>query len=253
MDSCGFDGRVALVTGGASGIGAATARLLRQRGARIVVADLNRDLGSALANELGDEAEFVCLDVSIANDWAAGVKFAEDRFGAISVLVNNAGMATVPAPLDQTDEEDFRRIFEVNQLSCFLGMKAVTRSMRRAGSGSIVNISSVAGLKAVAGAIAYVGSKFAVTGMTKVAALDLAGDNIRVNSVHPGLVDTPMVRPGEGSAEAFQPVLDFAMTLPIPRPGHPQEIAELISFLASDAASFITGSSYAADGGWTLS
>lgn len=148
-------------------------------------------------------------------------------------------------------EADYRRTIEINQLSCFLGMKTVVPYMRNAGGGAIVNVSSVAGLKAERGSIAYTASKFAVTGMTKVAALDLAKDRIRVNSVHPGLVDTPMVRP-EGGPDAFEPILQFAAALPIPRPGRPEEIASLIVFLASDAASFVTGAAYLADGGWTL-
>ena len=244
-------GRTAIVTGGAGGIGAATARMLAKAGATVLIIDIKQAEGRKTASEIGLSARFADHDVSKSADWSAVVAFAEAEFGPVSILVNNAGVAVLPAPLDQVSEEDYRRTIEINQLSCFLGMKAVVPSMRKAGGGSIVNISSVAGLKAEPGAIAYCASKFAVTGMTKVAALDLAKDGIRVNSVHPGLVDTPMVRP-EGGPEAFAPILPFASQLPIPRPGRPDEIANLIVFLASDAASFITGGSYAADGGWTL-
>lgn len=246
-----FADRVAIVTGAAGGIGAATARLLAERGARVLLTDVKQADGERVANEIGEGARFVAHDVGNACDWSMVAAVAEDSFGPISILVNNAGVATAPTSLEDVSEQEYRRVIEINQLSCFLGMKAVVRSMRAAGGGAIVNVSSVAGLKAERGAIAYAASKFAVTGMTKVAALDLAKDRIRVNSVHPGLVDTPMVRP-EGGAEAFEPIRQFASTLPIPRPGEPEEIANLIVFLASDAASFLTGGSYLADGGWTL-
>jgi len=243
--------RVAIVTGAAGGIGAATARLLAEAGAFVLLTDVKRPEGEAVALEIGARSRFASHDVSRSSDWEFMVKIAEESFGPVSVLVNNAGVATAPLPLDQVSEEDYRRVIDINQVACFLGMKAVVPSMRSAGRGAIVNVSSVAGLKAERGAIAYTASKFAVTGMTKVAALDLANDSIRVNSVHPGLVDTPMVRQSD-SPEAFEPILQFATSLPIPRPGRADEIANLIVFLASDAASFITGGSYAADGGWTL-
>lgn len=246
-----FSGEVAIVTGAAGGIGAATARMLAAQGAKVVLTDVKQAPGAQIAEEIGEAARFVAHDVSNGCDWKTVLSVAEDSFGAVSILVNNAGIAATPTPLYEVSEADYRRVIEINQLSCFLGMKTVAPSMIRRGGGAMVNVSSVAGLKAERGAIAYVASKFAVTGMTKVAALDLAKDNIRVNSVHPGLVDTPMVRP-EGGAEAFEPILQFASGLPIPRPGSPDEIANLIAFLASESASFLTGGSYAADGGWTL-
>lgn len=246
-----LNGRTAIITGAAGGIGAATAAMLAKAGARVVLTDIKQAEGRKTVAGIGPNARFADHDVSDSGDWQAVVAFAEAEFGPVSILVNNAGVAVIPAPLDQVSDADYRRTIEVNQMSCFLGMKAVVPSMRRAGGGAIVNVSSVAGLKAERGAISYCASKFAVTGMTKVAALDLASDNIRVNSVHPGLVDTPMVRP-PGGPEAFEPIMQFAATLPIPRPARPEEIANLIVFLASDAASFLTGGAYTADGGWTL-
>lgn len=251
MNAETFHGDVAIVTGAANGIGAATARMFAASGARVVLTDIEQAQGAQVAAEIGEAARFVAHNVSNACDWKTAVAVAEDIFGPVSILVNNAGIAPTPTPLYEVSEADYRQVIEINQLSCFLGMKAVAPSMTARGGGAIVNVSSVAGLKAERGAIAYTASKFAVTGMTKVAALDLAKDKIRVNSVHPGLVDTPMVRP-EGGEEAFAPILQFASGLPIPRPGRPDEIANLIVFLASEFASFLTGGSYAADGGWTL-
>ncbi|AMK26519.1 glucose 1-dehydrogenase (plasmid) [Sphingobium sp. SJ10-10] len=251
MEQVSMQGSIAIVTGAAGGIGAATARSLAALGATVLLTDTQQTEGVKVAVAIGDNAHFMMHDVSRSGEWENVVRVAEDRFGPVSILINNAGTTAPIMPLDQVSEADYRRVVEINQLSCFLGMKAVVPSMRRAGAGAIVNISSVAGLQPERGAIAYVASKYAVTGMTKVAALDLAALSIRVNSVHPGLVDTPMVRP-RGDDQAFETIAQFAKGLPIPRPGRPEEIASLIVFLASDAASFLTGGSYAADGGWTL-
>lgn len=242
--------KVVVVTGAASGIGAATSRLLIELGAKVLLTDVNGAQGEKIAAELGSHAKFMRHDVRSAVEWRSAIALAETSFGNVNALVNNAGIAGSPASVDEVTEDEFRRIFEVNQLSVFLGMKEIVPSMRKAGGGSIVNISSVAGVKAARGAVAYVGTKFAVTGMTKVAALDLAAYNIRVNSVHPGLVDTPMVR-SDAAAIDFESIKAFAAGLPIPRPAEPVEIANLIVFLASDAASFLTGGAYMADGGWT--
>lgn len=246
-----FIGKTAIVTGAASGLGFAVAQQLITSGASVILTDINVDQGAVRAENLGKSALFLKHDVSISSQWDGVIEQAEQYFGPISILINNAGMAQAPTPLDQCSEEDFRRIFEVNQLSTFLGMRAVAPSMRKVGSGAIVNISSVAGLKGHPGAVAYVASKYAITGMTKVAALDFAKDNIRVNSVHPGLINTPMVRP-EGASSGPDPIADFAATLPIPRAAEPDEIAQVVLFAASSAASFCTGAAFSADGGWTL-
>lgn len=244
-----LEGKVAVITGASGGIGQTVARLFSEAGAAVLLTDIKKPEGEIAT--AGSGVQFVCQDVTDSNAWNTVIAKAEAEFGAVSILVNNAGVASAPTSLEDLGDEEYRRIVEANQFSCFYGMRAVTPSMIRAGGGSIINISSVAGLKAQPGAIAYVASKFAVTGMTKTAALDLAKYNIRVNSVHPGLVDTPMVRP-EGSDKAFEGVLEFASSLPIPRPGQPGEIASLIAYLASDASSFCTGGVFPVDGGWTL-
>lgn len=237
------DGRVAIVTGGARGLGAAQARLLAAEGASVVVTDVLAEQGRELAGQLGDRARFVDHDVSDAAGWSEVVRAAEDAFGPVSVLVNNAGILR-EAPLESLDEADYRRVVDVNQVGVFLGMRAVVPSMRRAGGGSIVNISSVAGIVGFPGFLGYVASKWAIRGMTKAAALELAGDRIRVNSVHPGVIDTEMTR-GLSAGDAA------VAAQPIPRKGRPEEIARLVCFLASDESSFSTGSEFVADGGLT--
>jgi 3alpha(or 20beta)-hydroxysteroid dehydrogenase len=246
-----FRGKVAIVTGGAGGLGAAMCRLLAAGGAKVVATDIDEQRGKALAAELGAAGLFQRQDVSDAQAWRDVVARAEAAFGPVNILINNAGIAPQTAKIDEYSEDTYRRVIEVNQLSVFLGMKYVAPSMRRAGGGSIVNMSSVAGLQAARHAVAYVASKFAITGMTKVAALDLAEDNIRVNSVHPGAIDTPMLQM-PGTTPENNPVLEYLKSMPIPRPAAPEEVARVALFLASDAASFCTGGAFSADGGFTL-
>ena len=237
-------GKVALVTGAASGIGEAAARALADDGAIVHLADVNLEGAKAAAGRIGGSAGAVHLDVTDADSWAKAVDAVTSKSGPISVLVNNAGIF-VPGGLEVLGEAEFRHTFDINVLGAFLGMKAVIESMKSAGGGSIVNVSSSAGLVGVKDAIAYSPSKWAVRGLTRSAALDLAEHGIRVNSVHPGLTDTPIFTgfPRE--------VIDLMTgTLPIPRLAKPEEIAALIAFLASDKASFCTGSEYAADGGY---
>jgi len=237
-------GKVAIVTGAARGIGAQCATALAAGGAQVVVADVLESEGRATADTLGASGCFVALDVTEASAWSAAVTAAEATFGPVSILVNNAGIF-VTGDVESASEEDLRRTFEVNQLGVFLGMRAVVASMRAAGGGSIVNVSSSAGIVGVPDAIAYSSSKWAVRGLTRGAALDLAPSGIRVNSVHPGIVDTPIF---DGFPRA---ALDaITATLPMPRLGQPQEIAALVAFLASDEASFCTGSEFLADGGY---
>lgn len=236
--------KVALVTGAASGIGEATARALAAAGAKVYLGDVNEEGAKSVAAALGSGAEAVHLDVASAESWDAAVGQIGSQSGPLSVLVNNAGIFT-PGGLEAIGEAEFQRTFDINALGVFLGMKAVVESMKSAGGGSIVNVSSSAGLVGVKDAIAYSASKWAVRGLTRSAALDLAPYSIRVNSVHPGLIETPIFTGFPREA------LD-AMTaaLPQPRLGNPEEVAAVIAFLASDQASFCTGAEYTVDGGY---
>ncbi|WP_323055570.1 SDR family NAD(P)-dependent oxidoreductase [Mycobacterium pinniadriaticum] len=238
-----LNGKVALVTGAASGIGAAAARALAASGAQVYLADVNAHGAKAVAADI-PAAEGVHLDVTDDESWTAAVDQVTARSGPISVLVNNAGIFT-PGGLEAIGQAEFQRTFDVNALGVFLGMKAVLDSMKAAGGGSIVNVSSSAGLVGVKDAIAYSASKWAVRGLTRSAALDLASYSIRVNSVHPGLIETPIFT---GFPREVLDVMTAA--LPQPRLGRPEEVAAVIAFLASDASSFCTGSEFTVDGGY---
>jgi len=237
-----LEGKVAIVTGGARGMGEADARRLAAEGAKVVVADVLEEQGEALAAELGDDAIFVRLDVSDEASWAAALEAAEKAFGPVTVLVNNAGILSYAA-VDQVDVADLKRVLDVNLVGVMLGMKAVVPGMKAAGGGSIVNISSAAGLVPMVGLHAYTASKWGVRGVTKSAALELGHDGIRVNSIHPGGIATPMAGDGEGMSFDKQAM---------PRIGRPEEIAATVAFLASDDASYVTGAEVAVDGGMVL-
>ena len=223
-------------------MGAAHAKLFVKEGAKVVITDLNDEKGTALASELGENAVFVKQNVANEEEWAAVVAKAEEAFGPVNVLVNNAGI-TMAKSMMETTLEEYRRIVEINQVSVFLGMKAVMPSMQKAGGGSIVNISSLNGL--VAGAIGYTDTKFAVRGMTKAAAVEAAHYNVRVNSVHPGVIATPMVMQEDTRAQ----VEEFAKHIPIGRVAQPEEVSNMVLFLASDESSYSTGSEFVIDGG----
>lgn len=237
-------GKVAIVTGAAQGMGASHARVFIREGAKVVLTDLNEEKGEALAAELGENALFVKQNVTSESDWARVVSTTEEQFGPVGVLVNNAGITMSKSLLD-TSLEDYRRILDINQVSVFLGMKAVVPSMKKAGGGSIVNVSSINGL--VGGAIGYTDSKFAVRGMTKAAALEVASSGIRVNSVHPGVIETPMIMQSDTKAA----VEEFAKHIPLKRLAKSEEVSSLILFLASDESSYSTGSEFVVDGGIT--
>ena len=240
-----LDGKVAIVSGGARGQGEAEVRLFVQEGAKVVFGDVLDAEGEAIAKDLGDDALYQHLDVTQRSDWAAAVKAARDRFGPINVLVNNAGILRL-GMIETVSLEEYMAVINVNQVGCFLGMQAVIPAMKAAGGGSIVNTSSTSGFIGTVGLVAYTASKFAVRGMTKVAAMELGHFGIRVNSVHPGPIDTAMVHLpefGEVDTDAV-----FGAN-PIPRVGQPEEIAKLMLFLASDDSSFSTGAEFIADGG----
>ncbi|MEX3624435.1 glucose 1-dehydrogenase [Viridibacillus arvi] len=239
-----LSGKVAIITGAAQGMGAAHAKLFIENGAKVILTDLNEEKGNAFAAELGKNALFIKQNVTSEEDWATVIAKAEKAFGPVNVLVNNAGITMAKNMLDVTVEE-YRRILDINQVSVFLGMKTVAASMMKAGGGSIVNISSMNGL--VAGAIGYTDTKFAVRGMTKAAAINLAPMGIRVNSVHPGVIATPMVVQEDTKAA----VEEFSKHIPLKRVAQPEEVSKMVLFLASDDSSYSTGSEFIIDGGLT--
>lgn len=244
-----LDGKVVIVTGASGGQGQLHARTLASEGAKVVLTDLSEEGGKQTAEEIGDNAIFVKHDIASESDWDNVVKKAEESFGPVTVLINNAGIAgsAVGKLAGDTTKEEFEQVMNVNATGTFLGMKAVIPSMKKAGKGSIVNVSSIGGKFATKGAMAYLTSKFAVTGMTKAVALDYAEDNIRINSVHPGTIESPaLLSPG---AEAT--VNMIREKTPLGRLGKPEEAAKLVLFLASDDSSFSTGAEFIIDGGVT--
>lgn len=239
-----LDGKVAIVTGGARGIGAAVSRLFVQEGAKVVLTDVRSELGEDLAKELGENAKFVIQDVTKETEWQHLVSEAESTFGPVNILVNNAGIAKFNL-IPDISEADYRSVIDVNQVGVFLGMKSVFPSMEKTGNGSIVNISSGAGLQGSPYTVAYVASKFAVTGMTQTAAHEFAQYGIRVNSVHPGYIETPI-----NHQEDTEPVVgSLPDEVPMKRGGTPEEVAKMVLFLASDDSSYSSGSKFVIDGG----
>ena len=238
-----FSGKVALVTGGASGIGAACARAFNAAGAKVVIADLNPDAAGRLASELGDRAVATQLDVADPASCQAMVDFAVAQFGGVDIAVNNAGISTELAPIPDTTVDDWRKVISINLDGVFYCLKAEMAAMKD--GASIVNIASIMGAIALTGAAAYVASKHAVVGLTKVAALEGAGRNIRVNAIGPGYIETPLLQ--QATLEALDQI---AALHPLGRLGKPDEIAAAVLFLASPSASFITGAYYPVDGGY---
>ena len=239
-------GKIALVSGAGRGIGEAIARRFHGEGASVVLTDINPQ-GAEVADSLGDGALFLAADATSEADWEGALDAVMSRFGRLDVLVNNAGGATSTGPFENYGADALRRIIDLNLTSTWLGCRAALRGFAAAGGGAIVNISSIDGLVGIAGMASYAAAKFGVTGLTKTLALELGDRAIRVNSVHPGFIATPLVL---GAGEATLQRLGKAIAQqPIQRFGKPEEIAAAALFFASDEASFCTGSSLVVDGG----
>lgn len=241
-----LSGKVALVTGGARGLGEAVVRSFVAEDAQVVFGDILDEEGKALAEELGGAAEFVHMDVGEQSHWDAAIAAAQAR-GPLNVLVNNAAIVHMAA-LTETTDDDYMRVFRVNQFGTFLGVRSVVDPMKAAGCGSIINVSSIDGLHSSAGLAAYSSTKWAVRGLTKNAAIELGQYGIRVNTVHPGGMWTAMG--GKGSLTEEQMNEAVYKNFPIPRVGQPSEVAGVILFLATDEGTYCTGSEFIADGGW---
>ena len=243
-----LEGKVAIISGGARGMGAAEARIFAREGARVVIGDLLETEGRAVVAEIGDaggEALFVKLDVTDESSWQSAVEAAVERFGKVDILVNNAAILRVQGLLETT-EEIWDEVMDINAKGTFLGTKSVIRAMREAGGGSIINISSGAGITGSRRNTAYHASKGAVRIFTKSAAIQYASENIRVNSVHPGPVDTDMLASSLTVEGGRRPE-----DVPLGRYGRPEEVAYGVLYLASDESSFVTGSEVVIDGGRT--
>ena len=244
-----LDGQVALISGGARGQGEAQARLFAREGAAVALGDVLEEDGQRVAesiNDTGGRAMFQALDVSEVASWQSMVDETVSQFGRLDIVINNAGIARIKLIEDST-LQDYLEVIRVNQLGVWLGMKAAIPALKEAGGGCIINTSSTAGLEGYTGLGAYVSSKFAVRGMTKVAAIELGPYNIRVNSVHPGPIDTPMIRDPQ---IARRDIDDPLLGSPIPRAGHVDEVAKMMLFIAADAT-YSTGSEFVIDGGVT--
>lgn len=236
-----FDGWVGLISGGARGMGASHVRGLVGEGATVVFGDILDDDGKRLEEELGAAAHYVHLDVTKDDDWKMAVAATEKTYGPINLLVNNAGIVAYGA-VDEMDPDEFRRVIDINLTGTFLGMHYAVPSLRKAGSGVIINISSTAGLMGYATISAYGASKWGVRGMTKAVAMELGSDNIRVMSIHPGPIRTPMT---EGMGD------ELTLAQPIKRFGEPEEVTRLMMFMAAEAT-YSTGSEWVVDGGAVL-
>ncbi|MEH6659818.1 MAG: glucose 1-dehydrogenase [Leeuwenhoekiella marinoflava] len=241
--------KIAIITGSAQGMGESHARAFIKEGAKVVMTDINEERGQEIANELGENALFMKHDVTKPEEWENVVKQGEDKFGPINVLVNNAGILGPIAHTKDLSLEDYKRVCDINQYSVFYGMKFILPSMLKAGIGSIINISSIAGIVAIYGypSLAYMASKFAIRGMTKATAVEYGPKNIRVNSVHPGFIKTPMM--SEATNEEGG---DATAMIPLGRLAETEEVSNLVLFLASDESSYMTGTEQIIDAGMSI-
>jgi 3alpha(or 20beta)-hydroxysteroid dehydrogenase len=249
-----LDGKVALVTGAARGQGAAEARLFAAEGARVLLGDVLDDEGAAVAEEIGDAAVYRRLDVTSNDDWTAALADLRTRWGGLHILVANAAVFTRAVRIADLAVEEYERVIGINQVGCFRAVHhcapVIVESVQRdGGGGAITLVSSVNGLIGSAGSAAYTSSKFAVRGLAKVAALELGRHGVRVNSVHPGAIDTFMISPDAFGGHDPRPRL--AESVPAGRVGTPEDVAELVCWLSSDAASYCTGAEFVIDGGMT--
>ena len=243
-----LDGKVALITGAARGQGEAEARLFAAEGAKVVLGDVLDEPGKRVAESIGAAAIYLHHDVATEEGWKAAIGAAVSKWGRLDVLINNAGILHIAA-IVQLELADYMRVVNVNQVGCLLGMKHAIPVMAKTGGGSIVNISSTAGFEGQPGLAAYVSTKWAIRGMTKCAAIECGSLGIRVNSIHPGAINTHMGRSDAKGFETIDPVNIFKK-LPLGRVGEPIEVAKLALFLSSDDSSYCTGGEYTADGGW---
>lgn len=239
-----LEGRVALITGGAGGIGGATAKLMAEAGAHVIVADIAQNRAALVADPLGSAARAVRLDVTDPESWATVAEEIDRDFGRLDILFNNAGYFTV-GPIETIDLAEVRRAIDVNQVGPIIGISSMIPLLRRSTCGSVVNMSSGSGMAGFANQVAYSSTKWAVRGVSRCAAAELAPYGIRVNSVHPGPVNTPMINGGVENVDQEH----VNANIPIPRWADPMEIARLVLFLASDASSYCTGSEFVIDGG----
>lgn len=241
-----LEGKVALITGSARGQGEAEARRFAAEGAKVAITDLRDVLGEQLADELGPDTFYQQLDVTQQDDWDAAVAATVERFGKLDILVNNAGIGAF-GTLEGLDLKSHHEMIDINLHGVYLGMRAAKAALVATGNGAIVNISSIDGIVGVLGMTSYSASKFAVTGMTRSASIELGPLGVRVNSIHPGVINSPMVQEAPPETRGR---LDRLMDMqPIKRMGEPHEIASLALFLASDEASYITGAQFVIDGG----
>ena len=247
-----LDGKVAFISGGARGMGACEAQLFASEGARVAIGDVLDDEGQRLAaaiGETGGECLFLPLDVTSQSQWESAIASVVERFGRLDILVNNAGVGATNARVEETEEADWDRVMDINAKGVFLGTRAAIPEMRKAGGGSIINISSQLGLVGVDNSSPqYQASKGAVRLFTKATAIQYAAEGIRANSVHPGPIETPMTEAGRADSARFEITV---ARIPLGRYGQPEDVANGVLFLASDESSFMTGSELVIDGGWT--